>query len=228
MKNPQIFLLLLCFAVPHQAWSVPQQSHAAIRDAALAFAQEQTRTLPSKVSISVTEIDHRISLPNCPVLEAFIPVGAKLQGKTSIGVRCNGKPVWSIFLQTNIKVSVDQLVTNKPLAQGVLLSAADFSLQNGELGQPGILTDQAQAIGKTLKFSVGAGQVLRQDMLRVPYSVRQGQTTKLQLIGNGYSIGTEGLAMNDAAEGQEVRIKVASGQVVSAIVTTSGNAQIKP
>ena len=111
----------------------------------------------------------------------FCPAGSQLMGKTSIGVRCNEKPGWSIFLQANIKVSVDMLVANRPLAQNTVLSANDFSMQNGELGQPGILTDPAQAIGKTLKFGIGAGQVLRQDMLRAPFVVIQGNTTEIRV-----------------------------------------------
>ncbi len=66
-------------------------------------------------------------------------------GKTSIGVRCNDKPGWSIFVQASVRVSVDMLVANRPLAQNTVLSANDFSLQNGELGQPGILIDPSQA-----------------------------------------------------------------------------------
>ena len=102
-------------------------------------------------------------------------------GNTSIGVRCNEKPGWSIFLQASIRVSADMLVANRPLAQNTVLSINDFSLQNGELGQPGILTDPAQAVGKTLKFGIGAGQVLRQDMLRAPYVVLQGKTTDVRV-----------------------------------------------
>ena len=157
------------------AWAADRQSHAAIREAALAYAQAQTRALPGKVSITVDDIDSRTVLPACGTLEAFLPGGSQLMGKTSIGVRCNEKPGWSIFLQANIKVSVDMLVANRPLAQNTVLSANDFSMQNGELGQPGILTDPAQAVGKTLKFGIGAGQVLRQDMLRAPFVVTPGK-----------------------------------------------------
>jgi flagella basal body P-ring formation protein FlgA len=149
-------------------------------------------------------------------------------GKTSIGVRCNEQPGWSIFLQANIKISINLLVSNKPLSQGTVLSATDFSLHEGTLGQPGMLTDPTQAIGKTLKFSIGTGQVLRSDMLQASLVVHQGQTIKLLVRGNGYTIGTEGQALSNAASGQSVRVKVVSGQVVSAIATTEASAEVQP
>jgi flagella basal body P-ring formation protein FlgA len=227
MKNLHTKLLwVLCCTWTLAATAAPQQSHSAIRDLALAYAQAQTQTLPGKVSIKVEDIDPRTALPACAALEAFMPNGAQMLGKTSIGVRCNEKPGWSIFVQASIKISLDLLVVNKPLAQGTVLSAADFSLQQGELGQPGILTDPSQAIGKTLKFSIGAGQVLRLDMLRAAFVIRQGQTVKLQVRGSGYVIGTEGQALNDAAGGQAVRIRMASGQVLNAIATTEGSAEV--
>lgn len=229
MKNLRTSLILvLCCIWAFASAAAPQQSHAAIRDTALLFAQTQTRNLPGKISIKVEDIDPRVVLAACAKLAAFLPTGAAMTGKTSIGVRCDEQPGWSIFLQTNIKVSVDLLVSNKPLEQGTVLSTADFSLHEGTLAQPGMLTDAAQAIGKTLKFSIGAGQALRQDMLRAPFVVHQGQNIKLQVRGNGYAIGTEGQAMNDAATGQTVRIKVASGQLITAIATTEASAEVQP
>lgn len=208
-------------------YAAPQQDHAVIRDTALTYAQAQTHNMPGKVSIQVEDIDPRTVLPTCKVLEAFMPNGAKIIGKTSIGVRCNEKPVWSVFLQANIKVSADLLVANRPLSQGLVLSADDFSVQSGELGQPGILTAPEQAIGKTLKFAIGAGQVLRIDMLRPDFVIKQGQTVRLYVRANGFVVSSEGQALNDATAGQAIRIKTASGQVVGASANKDGSAEVR-
>lgn len=205
-----------------------QQSHDQIRETALAFAQAQTQALPGKVSIKVEDIDRRIALPACKSLEAFLPGGSPLTGKTSIGVRCNENPGWSIFVQANIKVSSSMLVAKRPLAQNTVLGANDFSLQDGEVAQPGTLTDPAQAIGKTLRFAIGAGQILRQDMLRAPFVVTQGQTTEVQVRGAGFAIRSAGQALNSAAEGQTVQVRMASGQVVSGTATAAGCVEVHP
>lgn len=222
-----IFMLIGClWGSPVVA--APQQSHAAIRAAALAFAQAQSKNLPGEVHIDVTAIDNRLKLAPCDKLQAFLPAGAKLIGKTSIGVRCDTQPGWSVFMQADIKVSVDLLVANRAMPQGTVLGPADFGLQRGELGRPGLLTAPEQAIGKILKFSIGAGQVLRQDMLRAPLLIRQGQTVTLRARGNGFVVSQEGQALNNAGEGEIVRIRTASSQVISARTMADGSAEIQP
>ena len=227
MKNLWLALLALPLLCASLAQAAPQ-SHAKIREVALAYLQTQTQSLPGKVSLQIGDIDSRTVLRACTALEAFTPSGAQLIGKTSIGVRCNEKPGWSVFLQASIRVSADMLVANRPLAQNTVLSANDFSLQNGELGQPGILIDPAQAIGKTLKFAIGAGQVLRQDMLRAPYVVTQGQTAEVRVSSKGFSVRSSGQALNNGAEGQNVQVRMASGQVVSGTAAADGSVEVRP
>ena len=227
MKNlcSVLIVFLVCCST---VWAADKQSHAKIREIAFAYAQAQTQALPGKVSIKIEDIDSRTVLPACAALEAFLPGGSQLMGNTSIGVRCNQKPGWSIFLQANIRVSVDMLVANRPLAQNTVLSANDFSMQNGELGQSGILIDPAQAVGKTLKFGIGAGQVLRQDMLRAPFVVLQGKTTDVRVRSAGLSIRSTGQALNNGAEGQNVQVRMSSGQVVSGTATADGSVEVRP
>ncbi|MBI5918062.1 MAG: flagellar basal body P-ring formation protein FlgA [Nitrosomonadales bacterium] len=221
-----IALLFCLIATP--VWADASQSHAEIRDRVTAFVQEQTQSMQGKVSIKVEEIDRRIALPACPALEVFLPTGARLNGKTSIGVRCNNSNGWSLYVPVQIKVSVTLLVSAKPLQQGQTLHAEDFVTQEGEMTQPGILTDPAQAIGKILKFGLGAGQVLKQDMLRAPNSVTQGQAVKILVKGNGFTIRSEGQALNNAAEGQSVQVKTASGQIISGMAREGGVVEVQP
>ena len=220
-----LFLLSLCWL--GVTCAAPQQDHASIRDVALTYAQTQTHSMPGKVSIQVADIDPRTALPACTTLEAFMPNGSKMIGKTNIGVRCNEKPGWSVFVQATIKVSADLLVANRPLSQGLVLSADDFTVQSGELGLPGILTAPEQAIGKTLKFAIGAGQVLRLDMLRPDFVIKQGQTVRLYVRASNLMVSNEGQAMNDASAGQAVRIKTATGQMISAFASKDGSAEVR-
>jgi flagella basal body P-ring formation protein FlgA len=228
MKNLWLALLASLLLCTSPARAAAPQSHAKIREVALAYLQAQTQSLPGKVTLQIGEIDSRTILPACTALEAFTPNGSQLIGKTSVGVRCNEKPGWSVFVQASIRVSADMLVANRPLAQNTVLSANDFSVQNGELGQPGILIDPAQAIGKTLKFAIGAGQVLRQDMLRAPFVVSQGQTTEVRVRSEGFTVRAAGQALNNGADGQSVQVRMASGQVVSGTATADGSVEVRP
>jgi flagellar basal body P-ring formation protein FlgA len=226
MKTMCSALLVFLICAP-TVWAADRQSHARLREVALAYAQAETHALPGKVSIKIEDIDSRTVLPACATLEAFLPAGSQLMGNTSIGVRCNEKPGWSIFLQASIRVKVDMLVANHPLAQNTVLGLNDFSFQNGELSQPGILTDPAQAVGKTLKFGIGAGQILRQDMLRAPFVVLQGKTTNVRVSGDGLAISSAGQALNNAATGQNVQLRMPSGQVISGAATADGGVEVR-
>ena len=232
MRNfrPLLFVLLLLFALPVRAGAQPgtQQSHASILEAVTAFVRAQTRSLPGQVSIKVDEIDPRSVRSACPKLETFLPSGSQLLGNSMVGVRCTDKKGWTLFVPVHVTVRVDILIVNKPFPQGHVLQAEDLSSQNAELAQAGILIDPSQAIGKVLKNGVSAGQVLKQDMLRAPYAVTQGQTVQLQAGGAGFSVRSEGHALSNAAEGQDVQVKTASGQVVGGTARQGGIVEIRP
>lgn len=228
MKKFRPLLTAILLLVAPFAQAGAQQNHADIHETIAAFVRAETRTLPGQVTIKVDDIDRRVMRPACPTLEAFLPPGSRLLGNSMVGVRCPGKKGWTLFVPVHVKVSVDMLITNKPLAQGQVLHAEDISTQNGELSQTGILTDPAQAVGKVFKYGVGAGQVLRQDMLRAPDVVTQGQMVQLQAGGTGFSVSSEGRALNNAAEGQSVQVRTASGQVISGTARTGGIVEIRP
>lgn len=221
----KLIALCLLLLLP-SAWATPMQSHAVIRDKVSAFVQEQTRAMPGKVSYQVGDIDERIALPICPALEVFLPQGTALNGKTSVGVRC--KDGWSIFVAVQIRITLPMLIASHPLQMGQVLNAEDIATQNAEVNQPGTLTDPAQAIGKTLKFSLAAGQTIKQDMLRAPWVVTQGQTVKLLVRMNGLTISSEGQALGNAAEGQTVQIRTSSGRAISGVASSNSTVEIRP
>jgi len=224
-KFLSVFLLTTQAALAASAPGAAQ-SHAEIRDQVTAFVQMQTQSMPGKVSIKVEDVDARINLPACPNLDIFLPSGGQLAGKTSIGVRCPTSG-WSLFVPVQIKVSQTMLIASHPLQQGQTLSAADLGSQTGEISQTGILTDPQQAIGKVMKQSISAGQILKQDMLRAAYTVQQGQRVKVIVKGAGFSVATDGQAINSAAEGQLVQVRTASGQIISGNANADGNVEVR-
>lgn len=227
MHNLIISLLTLISLSAASAGAATSQSHTEIRDTVAAFVRAQTQAIPGKVTIQVAEIDRRTVLPACATLETFLPAGAQLNGNSSVGVRCNGKQSWSLFVPVNIKVSISILTTNKTLQQGQTVRAEDLGSLSSETLQAGTMTDPAQAIGKVMKYAIGAGQILRYDMLRASYTVKQGQTLQLKVVGAGFKVSSEGVALSNAAEGETTSARTTSGQVVSGVVK-GGALEINP
>lgn len=210
------------------AQSVTRQAPSTIQTAVENYVRVQTAGLPGTVTYTIGGIDPRIVLPACAVPEVFLPPGARLWGLTSVGVRCAGATPWSIYVTAQIKVVGNFVVTARPLAQGQALAATDVALQSGDLTQlpAGILTDPQLAMGKTLSAALAAGQPLRQELLRAPLVVQQGQTVKLQSSGHGFRVTTDGRSLTNAADGQIAQVRTAAGQTISGIARSGGVVEI--
>lgn len=204
------------------------QSHDAIRAEVGAFLQQQTAGQPGQMNYQVEDIDPRLVLQACDDLEPFLPTGSRLIGKTSVGVRCNRDKGWTIFVPVQIKLTQQLLINTRQLAAGHVISADDLSTQSREVNRLDGLTDPLQVVGKVLRYSISAGQMLRSEMLRVPYSVKQGQTVQLLVQGDSFSIRSSGVALNDASEGQLAKVRNYAGSVVNGVAHGNGVVEIAP
>jgi flagella basal body P-ring formation protein FlgA len=153
-----------------------------------------------------------------------VPPGAKTWGRTNVAVRCQAEQSWSVFLPVHVRVVTDYLVAALPLAQGQTVTAADLARQEGDLSDlpAGVLTDERQAIGRTVTMPVGVGRPLRGDLLRLPMVVQQNQSVKVVSQGPGFQVTNEGRALNNGVEGQVVQVRLSNGQVVSGVARAGG------
>ncbi|MEA3131833.1 MAG: flagellar basal body P-ring formation protein FlgA, partial [Paraburkholderia sp.] len=205
-----------------------QEDAEAIRSAALAFLQQQSAGLPGKVEITVAPAFPR-GLAACTTLEPFMPSGARLWGRMTVGVRCAGERPWTIYLQARISLRATYYLAARAMAPGEVLTAADLVARDGDLtGLPeAIVTDPSQAVGSVSLVRVAGGMPLRRDMLKSASAVSIGQTVRVVAAGAGFAISAEGSAMNNASPGQQVRVKTANGQIISGIVKDGSTVEIQ-
>ena len=200
----------------------------AVRKVVENFVRQQTTELPGQVNLIIGAIDPRLRLPACDKPEAFVPVGNRLWGNTTVGVRCSAETPWTIYVPVTVKVMGQIVVAAHPLATGQAISQADLLTQEGDLTQlpTGVLSEPGQALGKTISASVAAGQPLRLDMLRAQVIIHQGQTVKVIAQGQGFRVSSEGKALSSAAIGQSVSVRTSSGQIVSGTVRANGIVEV--
>ena len=226
----KILLLLLLGGslTPCQA-SIDAQQLAQIHRSIEALLHNQGAGLPGKMSFTLGAVDARLSLAPCPATEAFIPPGARLWGNASVGVRCIARNAWTIYVPVTVKVLAGVVVAAHALAQGQVIELADLMMQEADLGQmPGaVLTDPAQALGRIATLGIAPGQPLRQDVLRSPPVIQQGQSVTLRSQGAGFRVSAEGKAVTNAAEGQIAQVRTPSGRTVSGIAHLGGIVDIK-
>lgn len=196
-------------------------------DTAERYARMQTQGMPGKVQITMGKLDVS-RLPPCSAHEAFSPPGTRLSGKSHIGVRCLGPNIWSVLVPVQISVTGNYVTTSRPLGAGQAITAADLTVLSGDLSNlpTGVVIDPQNAVGKTLRNSLGAGQPLRADQLLAPLVIRQGQTVNVISKGPGFAVSAEGKAMNNAAEGQLAQVRMNSGQTLSGIARADGSVEI--
>ncbi|MBY0267906.1 MAG: flagellar basal body P-ring formation protein FlgA, partial [Burkholderiales bacterium] len=98
--NPQKKLLLLATAMAmiagagHSRMVPAAQAAASIQGSIEHFLRAQTAGLPGTVSHSIGPIDAR----TCAAPEVFLPPGARLWGKSHVGVRCSVPASWTIYV----------------------------------------------------------------------------------------------------------------------------------
>ena len=192
------------------------------------FLQDEATGLPGEVSVSVSPLDANNRLPACAALTPFLPAGTRPWGRISVGVRCDSPVVWTVYLQAHVAVHGAYLVSARPLRAGQIIGHADVTTRQGDLTvlPENTLTDGTMASGHTTRFAIAAGQPLRGDMLRIPHIVRQGQNVQVISAGPGFRIASEGRALNNAAPGESVRVRLGNGQTVSGTAQSDGVVEV--
>jgi flagella basal body P-ring formation protein FlgA len=217
--------LFLCFmsAATAQAQQPAHQDAAAVRKVVEQFLQTQTAALPGKVTVAVGQVDSRMNLAACPDPQAFQQPGARAWGKTTVGVRCTA-PAWTVFVQAQVSVVAEYVAAAAPLAQGQEIDPSQLVMVKGDLaGLPnGIVTDMAQAVGRSPTVSLPAGTPLRMDNLKTKPVVLQNQTVRVVSGGAGFSVSAEGKALTNAGAGQVVKVRTPSGAILSGTAREGG------
>ncbi len=228
-KRSLLFSTAILLAAPAafaQA-TASRQDGAALRKVAEHYLQTQSAGLPGKVNVKVGAVDPRLSLAACPAPQAFQQPGARPWGKTTVGVRCTA-PVWQVFLQAQVSVLADYVTAAVPLAQGQAIDAGQLTTMQGDIAAMpnGIITDMAQAIGRTPVVSLPAGAPLRLDSLKSKPVVQQNQTVRIVSRGENFSVTGEGKAIGNAGEGQVVQVRTLRGAIISGTARAGGVVEV--
>ncbi len=183
--------------------------------------QDQANT-----TVSIGNIDTRLTLPTCGApLEAFLPPGAKVQGKTTIGVRCQTPRPWTLYVPAKVASYSQVLVTNSPLRRGHVISAGDVSLQSRDSSRlnRAYLSDPEQVIGKVLKKNLARKALFTSAVLTAPHIIDKGQHVDLQAGSAGLNVSVTGIALSSGAVGDKIRVKnLSSSKIVEGTILASG------
>lgn len=185
-----------------------------------AFFSERLAGFSDEVEVSVRT--PAALLPTCENPAFTVTGGMKLWGNLSVLARCASE---KRYLQVNVQATGNYVVAAQPIARGSVLAPGSVALKRGRLDQlpPRTMLDISQAQNAVSLRDLMPGQAIQLTMLRQAWRVKAGQRVMVVANGDGFSINSEGQALNNAAVAQNARVRMSSGQVVSGKVGADGN-----
>jgi flagella basal body P-ring formation protein FlgA len=202
------FVLLLAASFPSYGNDVAGQ---------IKLMVERDNGAAQRVEVTVGALNSRMQLAPCAQMEPFIPSGARLWGRTTLGVRCVAGATWQAFLPVQIRVYGLAPVAARPLAAGESVTEADIRHEEVEVSlyPAGAVADLSLVAGKTLVRPVNPGQALLTSWFRARQVIAQGDMVKVVYSGPGFNVTAEGKALNHAGDGQPVRVSMESGRTIT-------------
>ena len=213
MKTALPLLVALVVAAPTVTVAHAQSE---LTDRVRLFVDSEALPGGGDVEVTVGEPDPRLQLAPCRSYEPFVPPGARLWGRTSLGVRCVEGARWTIYLPTQVRVYAQAAVAARALPRNQLLGPDDVRLERVELTAlpPGAAFVGELPDGRMTTRALAAGEPLRREFLRLPPVVQAGDAVSIHAGGRGFEIVTEGKALATATEGQSVQVAIA-GKVLT-------------
>ena len=103
------------------------------------------------------------------------------------------------------------------------MTPADLAPRDGDLvALPGRDHRPDTVAGMTAAYRITAGQPIKGAALRNAQSVVRGSNVRINAVGKGFMVSSEGQALDNAAPGATVQVRMPSGQVVSGVVRNAG------
>ena len=181
---------------------------------------ESSATALPRVEVSVGQLDTRLRLAPCQRIEPYVPEGARMWGRSRVGLRCvQGATKWSVYLPVTVRVFGRALVATSSLAAGSVLTAADLASAEVDLAEDGAppIARAEFVVGRTLSRALKPGQSLRQSHLKPRQWFAAGETVTVVAEGDGFRVVGEAQALSHGIEGQPVRLRTEGGRMLSGL-----------
>lgn len=172
-------------------------------------------------------IDPRLHLPACPALAVALPeTGAPAM---TAKVACLS-PDWTIYVPIRLHAWTWAVVAATNLAPNTTLAPGDLTRGRVDtFASPGgILTDRAQAQGRTLEIGLLAGAPILKSFLKAPLVVHRGERVLLTLTDRTMVVRDSAVALADGRVGDSIAVKnPESGKIVEATVAGDGTVTVR-
>lgn len=179
----------------------------------------------STVQVKTQVITPQEQWPVCVDPQISLPANGRAWGRLSLSVRCAEV---RRFVQTEVQVTGNYWVAARSIHSGSALTQADLQQKTGRLDTlpVRVVLNAKQALGAVSLRNINPGQPLTFTMIRRAWVIRAGQNVQVLAQGSGFNASSSGKAMNNAAAEDNVRVRMASGQIVSGVASEDGSIRL--
>lgn len=182
---------------------------------------QATGATPLRLDVQVGSLDSRLKLAPCGNVEPYLPPGAKLWGRTRIGLRCvDGISRWNVSLPVTVNAYGAAWVIKGTVPAGAPLTEADVTeaeVNWAEESSP-VLRDRALWVGQIATRVLTTGQAVRQGMVRPAQVFQAGAQVRVVAQGAGFQVSSEAQALSPGVVGQVAKVRMENGKVSSGVV----------
>ncbi len=124
--------------------------------------------------------------------------------------------------------TVQLLVLLRDVPRGHVLASGDLGWEEAPAARPvRNAADMDMAVGKEIKRALKAGQPVLTGDLKAPAVIRKGEQVKIVYVATGVRLTVDGVAQNEAAAGEAVRVlNTFSKRTIEATATANGEASV--
>jgi flagella basal body P-ring formation protein FlgA len=226
---------LICLFLAGGVAFAQDQTSAQVQALAQRWAAEAVEASQANASprlhmeVQVGAMDSRLKLAACGNMEAYVPPGARLWGRSRVGVRCiDGMSRWNITLPATVKAMGAAWVVKGQVLSGAQVGVGDLVLNEVDWAEDAspVIQDKAQWVGQVATRTLSTGQTLRQGMVKAAQVFQAGASVRVLAQGPGFEVSSDAQALSAGVIGQPARVRMDNGRITSGLVLDTKTVKI--
>lgn len=211
------FTLAITLLLSPCLWADSFQSVEQIKKLAYSYAKSRTQDIKhASVRIKVGDLDSRLQLASCPLdkLHAFSPYSRPIERTTTLGIRCDAKTRWKVYIPLSIKLVTPVIVAKHFIARGKVLHAKDLRTVEMDINRlkRGYFKTAQPIIGHISKRNIIAGRIITPSGLKIAKLIHRGERVHIIASHPSISVRMKGVALNSGSLGEIIRVKNVSSR----------------
>lgn len=190
----------------------------------------QQRYPKGEFTMSVSNIDPRLTLPSCNEPMQFKLHGNRRDyGHLTVRARCAGEKPWTIYVSANVEVKTAVVVSTRPLQRGEIIQTSMVELQQRSLNGLGqyFFENLDDVLGKQVMHSTSGQRVIRGNMLDDAIAIKRGDKVTIIAKNEALAVKMNGTALSDGQKGEQIRVRNNRSQrIIKAEVLGSGEVAV--